>query len=164
MNEERKKRGLTSSKFLTAIVVGALLINSNNVLATQALSNDLLKVSEQLQVQTITGLVVDTHGEPVIGASVVEKGTTNGIVTDLDGKFTLNVKLGAIIQVSFVGYQTQEVKAVKTMKITLVEDTELLDEVVVVGYGSQKKANLTGAVSTVGCSSRSDYLEYSGWH
>lgn len=60
--------------------------------------------------------MVDTHGEPVIGASVVEKGTTNGIVTDLDGKFTLNVKLGAIIQVSFVGYQTQEVKAVKTMK------------------------------------------------
>ena len=107
MNEERKKRGLTSSKFLTAIVVGALLINSNNVLATQALSNDLLKVSEQLQVQAITGLVVDTHGEPVIGASVVEKGTTNGIVTDLDGKFTLNVKLGATIQVSFVGYQTQ---------------------------------------------------------
>ena len=149
MNEERKKRGLTSSKFLTAIVVGALLINSNNVLATQALSNDLLKVSEQLQVQAITGLVVDTHGEPVIGASVVEKGTTNGIVTDLDGKFTLNVKLGATIQVSFVGYQTQEVKAAKTMKVTLVEDTELLDEVVVVGYGSQKKANLTGAVSTV---------------
>ena len=133
MNEDRKKRGLTSSKFLTAVVVGALLINGNNALATQALSNDLLKVSEQLQVQTITGLVVDTHGEPVIGASVVEKGTTNGIVTDLDGKFTLNVKLGAIIQVSFVGYQTQEVKAVKTMKITLVEDTELLDEVVVVG-------------------------------
>lgn len=126
MNEDRKKRGLTSSKFLTAVVVGALLINGNNALATQALSNDLLKVSEQLQVQTITGLVVDTHGEPVIGASVVEKGTTNGIVTDLDGKFTLNVKLGAIIQVSFVGYQTQEVKAVKTMKITLVEDTDYL--------------------------------------
>lgn len=149
MNEDRKKRGLTSSKFLTAVVVGALLINGNNALATQALSNDLLKVSEQLQVQTITGLVVDIHGEPVIGASVVEKGTTNGIVTDLDGKFTLNVKLGATIQVSFVGYQTQEVKAAKTMKVTLVEDTELLDEVVVVGYGSQKKANLTGAVSTV---------------
>lgn len=139
MNEDRKKRGLTSSKFLTAVVVGALLINGNNALATQALSNDLLKVSEQLQVQTITGLVVDIHGEPVIGASVVEKGTTNGIVTDLDGKFTLNVKLGATIQVSFVGYQTQEVKAAKTMKVTLVEDTELLDEVVVVGYGSQKK-------------------------
>lgn len=142
MNEDRKKRGLTSSKFLTAVVVGALLINGNNALATQALSNDLLKVSEQLQVQTITGLVVDIHGEPVIGASVVEKGTTNGIVTDLDGKFTLNVKLGATIQVSFVGYQTQEVKAAKTMKVTLVEDTELLDEVVVVGYGSQKKSKL----------------------
>lgn len=92
-----------------------------------------------MQAQVITGLVVDTHGEPVIGASVVEKGTTNGTVTNLDGKFTLDVEPGATIQFSFVGYQTQEAKAAKTMKITLIEDTELLDEVVVVGYGSQKK-------------------------
>ena len=149
MNEDRKKRGLASSKLLTAVVVSTLLFSSNEIAATQVVSNDPLKVTELLQAQVITGLVVDTHGEPVIGASVVEKGTTNGTVTNLDGKFTLDVEPGATIQFSFVGYQTQEAKAAKTMKITLIEDTELLDEVVVVGYGSQKKANLTGAVSTV---------------
>ena len=94
-------------------------------------------------------MVVDATGEPIIGASVVEKGTTNGIVTDIDGKFILSVKTGAILKISFVGYQPQEVKATPTMKIVLKEDTELLDEVVVVGYGVQKKANLTGAVTTV---------------
>lgn len=149
MNEDRKKRGLASNKLLAAVVVSTLLFSSNEIAATQVVSNDPLKVTELLQAQVITGLVVDTHGEPVIGASVVEKGTTNGTVTNLDGKFTLDVEPGATIQFSFVGYQTQEAKAAKTMKITLIEDTELLDEVVVVGYGSQKKANLTGAVSTV---------------
>lgn len=118
-------------------------------MAAQANPDKSLGVTEQLQTITATGLVVDAAGEPVIGASVVEKGTTNGIVTDIDGKFTLSVKPGATLSISFVGYQPQEVKAAKTMKIILKEDTELLDEVVVVGYGVQKKANLTGAVSTI---------------
>ena len=108
-----------------------------------------LSLSAFAQQISIKGHVVDATGEPVIGASVVEKGTTNGIVTDVDGKFTLSVKPGAILKISFVGYQPQEVKATPTMKIVLKEDTELLDEVVVVGYGTQKKANLTGAVTTV---------------
>ena len=105
------------------MVVSTLLFSSNEIAATQVVSNDPLKVTELLQAQVITGLVVDTHGEPVIGASVVEKGTTNGTVTNLDGKFTLDVEPGATIQFSFVGYQTQEAKAAKTMKITLIEDT-----------------------------------------
>ena len=149
MNEDRKKRGLKNSKFLTAVAISALFLSSGNIMATQAVDLNSYGVTEQLQSMTITGLVVDAKGEPVIGASVVEKGTTNGGITDVDGKFTLNVSQGATLKISFVGYQPQEVKATRTMKITLKEDTELLDEVVVVGYGVQKKANLTGAVSTV---------------
>ena len=149
MNEERKKRGLAYSKFLTAVAISALFLGSGNAMATQPASGRSLGTTEQLQAITVTGLVIDTNGEPVIGASVVEKGTTNGIMTDIDGKFTLNVQTNAILKISFVGYQPQEIKATKIMKIILKEDTELLDEVVVVGYGTQKKANLTGAVSTV---------------
>ena len=149
MNEDRKKRGLAHSKFLTVVAMSALFLSSGNVMATQVASDNVLEVTEQLQSINVTGLVVDATGEPIIGASVVEKGTTNGIVTDIDGKFILSVKTGAILKISFVGYQPQEVKATPTMKIVLKEDTELLDEVVVVGYGVQKKANLTGAVTTV---------------
>ena len=149
MNEDRKKRGLSNSKFLTAVAISALFLGSGNAMATQAAKNDSYGVTEQLQSVTVTGLVVDAKGEPVIGASIVEKGTTNGGITDIDGKFTLNVGQGATLKISFVGYQPQEVKATRTMKIVLKEDTELLEEVVVVGYGVQKKANLTGAVSTV---------------
>ena len=149
MNEDHKKRGLTHSKLLTAVAISSLLLSSGNVMAAQANPDKSLGVTEQLQAITISGLVVDAAGEPIIGASVVEKGTTNGGITDLNGKFTLTVTPGATLKISFVGYQTQEVKAAKTMRITLKEDTEMLDEVVVVGYGVQKKANLTGAVSTV---------------
>ena len=105
---------------------------------------------EQMQALTVNGLVVDSNGEPIIGANVLEKGTTNGSLTDVDGKFTLNVRQGALLQISFIGYKTQEVKATSNiLKIVLAEDNEMLDEVVVVGYGSQKKVNVTGAVSTV---------------
>lgn len=149
MNEDHKKRGTAYSKFLTAVAISALFLSSGNVMATSKATTGTPGVAEQLQSITVNGLVTDAAGEPVIGASVVEKGTTNGIMTDIDGKFTLNVAPNAIIQVSFVGYQTQEVKAARTMRIVLKEDTELLDEVVVVGYGAQKKVNLTGAVANV---------------
>ena len=90
---------------------------------------------------TATGTVVDAMG-PVIGASVVVKGTTNGVITDFDGNFSLeNVKKGDVIQISFVGYQSQDVVwNGQPLKITLKEDNEMLEEVVVVGFGSQKKA------------------------
>ena len=147
MNEDRRKRGFVHSNFLTAVAISALFLGSGNVMAAQTNTDSSLEVTEQLQVQTVSGLVVDASGDPVIGASVVEIGTTNGIITDMDGKFTLNVKPGATLRISFVGYQTQETKASKTMKVVLKEDSEMLSEVVVVGYGTQKKVNLTGAVT-----------------
>ena len=96
-----------------------------------------------------SGTVIDELGEPMIGVAVVELGTTNGTVTDLDGNFDLAVNAGANLQFSFVGYTTQTVKAATGMKITLVEDNKLLEETVVIGYGVQKKSSLTGAVSSV---------------
>ena len=149
MNENHKKRGLTHSRLLTAVAISSLLLSSGNVMATQANPDNSFSVTEQLQTINVTGLVVDAAGEPVIGASVVEKGTTNGNITNVDGKFTLTVKTGAILQISYVGYQTQEIKATKMMKIVLKEDSELLSEVVVVGYGAQKRENLTGSVASV---------------
>ena len=99
----------------------------------------------------LTGTIVDGNGEPVIGANVVEKGTTNGTVTDIDGKFSLEVRNNAVLTVSFIGYIPKEVmlKGEKDLKVILMEDTQTLDEVVVVGYGTQKKVNLTGAVDQV---------------
>ncbi|MCM1050917.1 MAG: TonB-dependent receptor [Paenibacillus sp.] len=99
----------------------------------------------------VTGEVLDATGEPLIGASVMVKGTSEGVATDIDGRFTLNVPMGATLVVSYVGYKTQEVNVNSdNLVITLADDTAMLDEVVVVGYGTQKKATLTGAVATVG--------------
>lgn len=99
----------------------------------------------------VKGTVNDDSGEPIIGASVVEKGTTNGTVTDFDGNFALNVKSGATLVVSYIGYTTQEiaVNGQSTINVTLKEDNALLDEVVVVGYGVQKKKLVTGATVQV---------------
>lgn len=109
-------------------------------------------VESVTQNRTVSGTVVDSNGEPVIGASVVLKGTVNGTITDFDGKFKLeNVDSGTLV-ISYIGYKSQEIvlKGQSNIVITLKEDTELLDEVVVVGYGTQKKATLTGAVASVG--------------
>ena len=97
----------------------------------------------------VTGSVVDEQGEPLLAVSVLEKGTTNGTVTDLDGNFQLTVKNGATLEFSYVGYLTQDLKATSTMKVVLKEDAQSLEELVVVGYGVQKKSSLTGAVSSV---------------
>lgn len=102
------------------------------------------------QGKIITGVILDKTGETVIGASVLVKGTTNGTITDVDGNFTLNnVQENAVLQVSFVGYKNQDIalKGQSNVKVTLEEDTEVLDEVVVIGYGSVKKSTLTGAVA-----------------
>ena len=100
------------------------------------------------QNKTIQGRVIDAKGEPVIGASILEKGTTNGTITDFDGKFQLNVKDGAILSISYIGYTTQEVTVKSSnITVTLKEDTELLDEVVVLGYGAgQRKQDLSASV------------------
>lgn len=98
----------------------------------------------------VTGKVVDNQNEPMIGVSIVEKGTTNGVITDLDGNYSLSVSEGSTIIYSYIGYITQEKRAVAgVMNITLIEDAKALDEVVVVGYGVQKKSSVTGAISQV---------------
>ncbi len=98
---------------------------------------------------TVSGTVVDEAGLPVIGAGVVQKGTTNGTVTDIDGKFTISVSEGTVLSFSSLNYYSQELPAVNGMNVVLVESVEALDEIVVVGYGVQKKSDLTGAISTV---------------
>ena len=109
----------------------------------------LCTMSTLAQVQ-VSGTVTDNVlGEPIIGASVVEVGTTNGTITDLDGNFSLQVKSGAQLQFSFVGYVTQVLAAAPNMNVVLAEDNELLEEVVVTGYTTQRKADLTGSVAVV---------------
>ena len=115
------------------------------------LALSLIGTSVFAQTKQVTGVVKDATGETVIGASVVEKGTTNGVITDFDGVFKLTVSENAVLQISYIGYQTQEVKVAgkTTLDITLREDTEMLEEVVVVGYGAQKKESVIGAISQV---------------
>jgi len=101
---------------------------------------------------SVSGVVVDNQGNPIIGASVLEEKTSNGTITNLDGEFKLTVAAGSMLKITFIGYKDVLVKAsdVKDLKIVLEEDTETLDEVVVVGFGTQKKVNLTGSVAVVG--------------
>ena len=112
----------------------------------------LVTMSGYAQSKTVTGKIIDSTGEPVIGASVLVKGTTNGVISDIDGNFSIQgVANDAVLQISFVGYKAQDISvAGKTrIDVTLVEDTEMLDEVVVVGYGVQKKSDVTGALASV---------------
>lgn len=97
----------------------------------------------------MSGRILDSSGQPVPGASVIEKGTTNGVNTDIDGKFTISVKSGSSLEVSCIGYETVSVAASENLSVTLREDTQFLDEVVVVGFGTQKKVNMTGSVAAV---------------
>lgn len=108
----------------------------------------LLTTTISAQQQLIKGTVTDVNGESIIGANVVEKSTNNGVITDVDGNFTLSVSQEATLVISYIGYVSQELKVTPgiTMKIVLLEDLQTLDEVVVVGFGTQKKVNLTGAV------------------
>ncbi|MCD7978482.1 MAG: carboxypeptidase-like regulatory domain-containing protein, partial [Tannerellaceae bacterium] len=105
----------------------------------------------QQQGRKITGMVTDERNEPIIGANVIVKGTTNGIITDFDGNFSLEIPEDAILQVSYIGYIAMEVSVgnQSVLNIRLKEDTQALDEIIVVGYGTVKKSNLTGAVSSV---------------
>ncbi|MBC8617042.1 TonB-dependent receptor [Parabacteroides faecis] len=114
------------------------------------LSPQTEKKEVRQQVRMITGSVFDENGVPLAGASIIEKGTTNGIVTDTDGKFTLAVSPGKILSVTYIGYLSQEIKVTgNILKIIMKEDSQSLEEVMVVGYGTQKRVNLTGAVEQV---------------
>ena len=106
-------------------------------------------VAAPAQQITVNGTVIDENGDPIAGASVLERGTTNGVNTDIDGKFVLKVNAGSTLEISFVGYSTQNVKAASTVNVTLVEDAELLDDVVVVGYGTMRKSDLTGSTTSL---------------
>lgn len=131
------------------VLASALFCTSLPALATSSTAGTNLAV--QQQDQKLKGQVIDAKtGEPVIGVNVLVKGTTNGTITDIDGKYELNAPAGAILQISFIGYKTVEIAATTSEQtIKLHEDTETLDEVVVVGYGVQKKESLTGAMSTL---------------
>ncbi len=128
-------------------LLGALLMLCGPVYQAQAAPAP--QVSANSATSIVTGRVVDEQGEPVIGASIVEVGTTRGTSTDVDGNFSFKASPNAKLQVSFIGYKTQTVRAANGMRVVLAEDNAKLDEIVVVGYGTQRKANLTGAVSTV---------------
>ena len=142
-------------KEIAKVSICCLLFSAFSANATEIAS----KTSDQSQAATITqqqkkvtGIVVDSKGEPVIGANVVVKGTTNGNITDIDGNFILEqVPEHAILQISYIGYKTQEIPVKNKLHfdITLSEDSETLDEVVVVGYGSTVKKDLTTAVTSV---------------
>ena len=100
--------------------------------------------------QSLKGSVIDENGEPVIGATIVEKAnTSNATITDFDGNFVMKVNPGQTLTVSYIGYQTQEIAAKDGMTIKMQPDNKVLDEVVVVGYGVQKKSSVTGAISQV---------------
>ena len=105
----------------------------------------------QAQDLQVSGTVVSkSNGEPVIGATIVEQGNnTNGTITDFDGKFNLSVKQGAEITISYIGFKSQTLKAQQVLNVVLAEDTEMLEEVVVTGYMTEKKASLTGSVAVV---------------
>lgn len=108
-----------------------------------------LSIGAFAQQIAVKGHVKDTTGEPVIGANVLVKGTTNGTITDFDGNFMLNVPKDAILSVSFVGYKSAEVKAASTVMVTLEDESQVLDAVVVIGYGSVKKNDMTGSVTAI---------------
>jgi len=118
-------------------------------------SEEISSIITQQQKKQITGTVVDEAGIPVIGANIIERGTTNGTVTDIDGNFNLQVENNASIHVSYIGYLDQDINSTNQtrLNIVLTEDTKTLDEVVVVGFGTQKKVNLTGAVGTISAES-----------
>ena len=136
MNKHARKAALAAGMCLSLIGIST----------SQALAAPAEFYASQ-QVKKVSGVIIDASGIPVIGANVLEKGTTNGVITDLDGNFTLNVKPGATLVITYIGYVSQEIEIGNqtTFKITLKEDSEMLDEVVVVGYGTMKKSDLSGA-------------------
>lgn len=146
-NSPRKRKLLSAIPVTLSLLIAA----SATSMASASVTPGITKTAT-VNASNVTGVVVDASGVPLIGVNVLEKGTTNGTITDFDGKFTLNVSSpNAKLVISYIGYVSQEVSALKNgeLKVVLKEDTETLEEVVVVGYGTQKKANLSGSVSSV---------------
>ena len=130
----------------TALYIGLCFLG---IISAQQVSAATESVASVQQTQQATGHVEDSQG-PLIGATVMEKGTNNGTVTDFDGNFTLNVKPGATLVISYVGYESQEVKAGTNVHVNLKEDGHVVNEVVVIGYGTQRREAVTGSVANIG--------------
>ena len=155
----KRKTSVNAVNKTTAEVLSTIFEGTDIIYAIEGENIMLMRKEQNLAVvpdavqqdNKITGTVLDPTGMPVIGANIMVKGTTNGTITDMDGKFSLDVPKGATLVVTYVGYTNQEISVgnQKKLSITLSEDSEALDELVVVGYSTQKKVNLTGSVSTV---------------
>ena len=143
-----KKNGNVKLYICLAAALCAYLPTGVNMYAARAEKPSASNVYQQTRI-LVSGRILDSSGQPVPGASVIQKGTTNGVNTDIDGKFTISVKSGSSLEVSCIGYETISVAASENMSVTLKEDTQFLDEVVVVGFGTQKKVNMTGSVAAV---------------
>jgi TonB-linked SusC/RagA family outer membrane protein len=130
----------------TALYVGLCFLG---IISAQQVSAATESVASVQQTKQVTGQVSDSQG-PLIGATIMEKGTNNGTVTDFEGNFSLNVKPGATLVISYVGYETQELKAGDNMRVNLKEDGHLVNEVVVIGYGTQRREAVTGSVANIG--------------
>ena len=143
-----KKNGNVKLYICLAAALCAYLPTGVNMYAARAEKPSASNVYQQTRI-LVSGRILDSSGQPVPGASIIEKGTTNGVNTDIDGKFTISVKSGSSLEVSCIGYETVSVAASENLSVTLREDTQFLDEVVVVGFGTQKKVNMTGSVTAV---------------
>lgn len=134
-------------KILSGTGINYELEGTHIILTTEAIKD----LHAQQQAKTVTGTVTDVSGEPIIGANIRIKGTTTGTITDIDGNFSIEAEPQSVIEVSYIGYLTQEtvINNQKSIRFLLKEDTKTLDEVVVIGYGVQKKADLTGSVANI---------------
>ncbi len=140
--------GDSCSRYIVLAVFFAL--QTSVVLAEKAFATLATNEILQKKVFTVTGLITDQNGDPVIGVTVLVKGTTNGVITDLDGKYSIKATEGAVLQFSYIGYTTQEKKIEgKTLNVRMVEDAKVLEDVVVVGFGRQKKASVVGSISAI---------------
>ena len=152
MKKEEIFSGKTQSRYLSAAKIICLSFLFS--IPVEAFADDITEVASVNLVQqqsVVKGTVVDAQGEPIIGASVTIKGGTVGTITDIDGKFSLTVPNGSQLVVSFIGYIRQFItpKQGETLKIVLKEDNKVLDEVVVVGYGTQKAKDVTGSIGVI---------------
>lgn len=155
----RKSNGVPMLKSTLPIILFSMFPGVASIAATESATPDNPLVSMVTQQnKKVSGIVYDTNGDPAIGANVIVKGTTNGTITDMDGKYTLEVPANAILQISYIGYNTQEIPVGNktTINVNLKEDTQALDEVVVVAYGTQKARSVTGSMSKLDASELSD--------
>lgn len=151
MRKRFHNQGYSKLLLSACLLLGANAGSHQLFAKTTGLENSLLEISQQKGI-TITGVIKDASGMELPGVNVVEKGTTNGTMSDMDGKFTITVPTAkSILQFSYVGFQSQEMTVgnQKSITIKLMEDSQLVDEVVVIGYGTQRKGDVTSAISSV---------------